>query len=68
MQADREDPSFQKITISIESQDEFDYLLALSNSSVAQVRDGAHGLQLRLKEPFTSTQMKFHQLLSGFRK
>lgn len=51
---------FQPIELMIESQAELDYLIALSNSSITQVRAGAESLGFQLSSSAEAFQNVFY--------
>lgn len=55
-----EEEVFQPVTLVIESQAELDYLIALSNSSISDVRSGAHSLGFTLSSAAESFQDSFY--------
>lgn len=55
-----EEEVFQPVTLVIESQAELDYLIALSNSSISQVRSGAQSLGFSLSREAEYFQDSFY--------
>lgn len=59
-----EEQVFSPITIVVESQNELDYLIALSNSSISQVRDGARSLGFTLSSEAELEQPAFYKAMT----
>lgn len=55
--------TFSPVTLVLETQEEFNYLYALSNSSVTTVRKGAEGLDIILDDDFEKVQMNLFNRL-----
>lgn len=69
MKVERESKGFEKVTLVIESQDELNWLYALSNTSVQQAKALAVGLGFTLtSEAANKPQMALYNAVSNFYK